>query len=149
MPPMDAPMDDPMGGMPPMDGSDDGMGEEPMGGDMPPMDGPENEAPDMGAEGGNNEIDDIFNKLSTEDQAAVIKYAKSMAKDDEEESDEPAPNPEGDAPDMQAESINKKLRNFVNEIVNNILGDNDEVERPDNKIRNKKAKTNSPFVTQY
>jgi len=76
--PMDAPMDDfgmddPMqgqGGMPPMD---DGMGDGAMdnadGGGM-----------------GNDEISQIMDKLSTEQQSSVIKYAKSMI-DDEEDAD--------------------------------------------------------------
>lgn len=154
---------DPIGNMPPMD---NGIGDEmPMGNDIPPMDGNGMDSePPMGDEGpdsmdsdmppmddkgpdeasveGNSEIDDIFSKLNTEDQASVIKYAKSMVKDNGEQDTSPTP-------DMQAESV-KKIKKLVTEIVNNILGsDDEESQRPDNQVRNKRARNNSPFVTKY
>lgn len=145
-------MDNDMGGMPMEDEmppmNSNGMDSEPligsegpddMGSDMPPMDNNgSNEAP----EGGNSEIDDIFSQLNTEDQASVIKYAKSMIKDNGEQDTPPAP-------DMQAESV-KKIKKLVTEIVNNILGsDNEDSQRSDNQVRNKRARNNSPFVTKY
>ena len=149
MPPMDNGIGDemPMGDdMPPMDGN--GMDSEPpmgdegpdsMDSDMPPMD---DKGPDEASVEGNSEIDDIFSKLNTEDQASVIKYAKSMVKDNGEQDTSPAP-------DMQAESV-KKIKKLVTEIVNNILGsDDEESQRPDNQVRNKRARNNSPFVTKY
>lgn len=160
---MEVPNADPVGNMPPMD--DDMGGGMPMGDEIPPMDdnsmdseppmgseGPDDMGPDMppmddngpeeASEGGNSEIDDIFSQLNTEDQASVIKYAKSMIKDNGEQ-DTPS------APDMQAESV-KKIKKLVTEIVNNILGSDDEdSQRPDNQVRNKRAKSNSPFVTKY
>ena len=145
-------MDDNMGGsmpmedeIPPMDnnGPDEapmgGEGPDDMGSDMPPMD---DNGLDEAPEGGNSEIDGIFSQLNTEDQASVIKYAKSMIKDNGEQDTPPAP-------DMQAESV-KKIKKLVTEIVNNILGSDDEdSQRPDNQVRNKRARNNSPFVTKY
>lgn len=148
-PPMDNGIGDemPMGDdIPPMD--DNGMDSEPpmgdegpdsMGSDMPPMD---DKGPDEASVEGNSEIDDIFSKLNTEDQASVIKYAKSMVKDNGEQDT-------SSASDMQAESV-KKIKKLVTEIVNNILGSDDkESQRPDNQVRNKRARNNSPFVTKY
>ena len=77
MPPMGA---DDMGGEDPMGGDPMGGGMDGMGGDMPQ--GPD----DMGGEEG-NELMGIFDNLSVEDKAAVIKYAKSMSSD--EGGDEP------------------------------------------------------------
>jgi hypothetical protein len=159
---LEVPNADPVGNIPPMD---DGMGDMPMGNEMPPMNGNGMDSePPIGSEGpddmgsdmppmddkgsdeapveGNSEIDDIFSKLNTEDQASVIKYAKSMVKDNGEQDTPPAP-------DMQAESV-KKIKKLVTEIVNNILGsDDEESQRPDNQVRNKRARNNSPFVTKY
>lgn len=81
---------------------------------------------------GYSEIDDIFSKLNTEKQAAVIKYAKSMVDGDAESE------PEANEEDM------------VNEIANNIM--DDKKEKPerdkDNKIRNKKVTVSNPFVSK-
>lgn len=139
MPPMgDMDANDPMANPAPMDS-------DVMGGDIPPADDGMGAMPDGGegipAEGDNQEIDDIYSQLSTEDQASVLKYAKSMVKDNGSE--------EGGMPDMQAET-KKHIRSIVTEVVNSILGseENGGV-RPDNRIRNKRAKGNSPFVTKY
>lgn len=146
MPPMDGGMDsDPMGGPQLPDVGGDGMGDDPMGGEIPSGDGGMDDTPDGGegmtTDGGNQEIDDIFGQLSTEDQASVLKYAKSMVKDNGGN--------DGGMPDMQAES-KQNIRNIVTEVINNILGNEDNGgERPDNKIRNKRAGSNSPFVTKY
>ena len=134
---------DPMGGDMPMDdpamGGD--MGADPMGGESPDM--PEGDG-GMAPEGGNSEIDGVFNQLGTEDQASVLKYAKSMLKNSD--SGEGMPPAE---PDMQAESV-KHIKGLVTEIVNDILGSNEEgTDRPDTTIRNKRAVGNSPFVTKY
>ena len=110
---------------------------EPMPMDQPEMDGPDSMGPSMDdgempeepAPSKNNEIDDIFSKLDTEKQAAVIKYAKSMV--------------DGDA---VSEPTNEEQ--VVTEIVNNILDDQEQrpEERKDMKIRNKKVTMSSPFV---
>ena len=77
----------------------------------------------------NGEIDDIFSKLDTEKQAAVIKYAKSMINDADENNDEDG---------------------MVTEITNNVLDDmqKKEIEKNDKKIRNKKVTTDNPFVSK-
>ena len=74
-----------------------------------------------------SEIDDIFSKLDTEKQAAVIKYAKSMVSDDDVNEDE-----------------------MVNEITNSVLDDRKEKpeEGEDKRIRNKKVTTSNPFITK-
>ena len=109
------------------------------GGDAPEGDMPE---PPMeeGKKEDKSEIDSIFNKLDTEKQAAVIKYAKSMVNDTDDE----------EAPDGMTES-KKGLNNLVNEIVNNILSDmetSDDEDRRDNKIRNRKISTDNPYVSK-
>ena len=79
-----------------------------------------------------SEIDNIFSKLDTEKQAAVIKYAKSMVGDDETAVDEP----------VDEETI-------VTEITNNILDDRkDDTEREDDKVRNNKITQSNPFMTK-
>lgn len=88
---MDGVGDDTMGGapMPPMG---DEMGSEPngeIGGEdenMPPMED-DNEPignDETDSADGNSEIDGIMDGLSTEDQAAVVKYAKSLSDDNDE-----------------------------------------------------------------
>ena len=139
MPPNDMPPAPPM----PMDGGDAPEGAMP----EPPMEEEPKED--------KSEIDGIFNKLDTEKQAAVIKYAKSMVNDtdDEEDSDGdagmPEPPMEDEAPDGMTES-KKGLNDLVNEIVNNILSDmetSDDEARRDTKIRNRKISTDTPYVS--
>ena len=93
--------------------------------------------PDAGmetpSEGGNgkadSEIDNIFGKLDTEKQSAVIKYAKSLVNDDND--------------DTPVEE------DVVNEIANNIMNDKSKPsEREDKKIRNKRVSHSNPFVTK-
>ena len=146
MPNQDTPEDN----MPPMDGNVGGM--PPIGDDMPPIDEPNNDMPpiDDGPEnepkgdekGEASEIDSIFDKLDTEKQAAVIKYAKSMIGDTEDEA------PKGD--EMPMENT-KRLSDMINEIINNVLSDeetNDDEDRADKKIRNPKVTTENPFKSK-
>lgn len=140
MPPNDMPQEPPM----PMDGGDVPEGDMP----EPPMEEEPKED--------KSEIDGIFNKLDTEKQAAVIKYAKSMVNDTdgEEGSDGDGGMPEAPmedkAPDDMMES-KSGLNNLVNEIVNNILSDmetDDNEDRRDDKIRNKKITTDNPYISK-
>ena len=128
-----------------------------------PMDGgnaPEGDMPEPPMEEGpkedKSEIDSIFNKLDTEKQAAVIKYAKSMVNDADDEKVQdgdggmPEPPMEEEAPGGMIES-KKGLNSLVNEIVNNILSDmetGDDEDRRDNKIRNRKISTDNPYVSK-
>ena len=112
---------------------------------MPPSDMPE---PPMDDEqkGETSEIDRIFDKLDTEKQAAVIKYAKSMVNDSD---DNDIPD-ENDGPGDMTES-KEGMDNLVNEIVNNILSDmetGDDEDRRDNIIRNKKITTSNPYISK-
>ena len=69
---------------PPMDGGFD-TGGAPGFGDVPGGETDMGMGPEPEADGsGNNEMDDIFNQLSIEDQAAVLKYAKSHLEDGNE-----------------------------------------------------------------
>lgn len=139
-----APMDGNVGGMPPV-WNDMPPIDEPNN-DMPPIDGepdngPENE-PNGDEKGEESEIDSIFDKLNTEKQAAVIKYAKSMIGDTEDEA------PKGD--EMPMENT-KRLSDMINEIINNVLSDeetNDDEDRADKKIRNPKVTTENPFKSK-
>ena len=136
--------------------------------DMPsappmPMDGgntPEGDMPEPQMEEepkeDKSEIDSIFNKLDTEKQAAVIKYAKSMVNDTDDEKAQdgdggmPEPHMEDEVPDGMTES-KKGLNDLVNEIVNNILSDmetSDDEDRRDNKIRNRKISTDNPYISK-
>lgn len=94
------------------------------------------DTPDMDGTGSKeeSEIDDIFNQLDTEKQAAVIKYAKSMVNNE----------PEGNnnSPEMTEEQI-------VTEITNNILDDRNEEDRDKKEaIKNKKITNSNPFVSK-
>lgn len=107
--------------MPPMQPNMDMQGD--MGSDF--MGGPMDMPNDMNDSAGNSEIDDIFSKLDTEKQAAVIKYAKSMVSDKEDEG-----------------QMDEEL---VTEITNEILDERNKEDEEDKKIRNPRIKT-SPFI---
>lgn len=110
MPPMgadDMGMEDPMGGAP-----DDMGGEDPMGGDMP-------QDPSMGG-GDDDELMNIVNDMSTEDKAAVIKYAKSIVDDSE-----------GSVPQdggMPMEST-KNYKGIIDEVINDVIDNQDGTKR--------------------
>lgn len=153
--------DTPEDNMPPIGDNVGGVGPigddmPPIGGDMPPIgapnndmppidDGPDNgpkNEPNVDEKGEPSEIDSIFDKLGTEKQAAVIKYAKSMIDDTGDGA------PKGD--EMPMENA-KRLSDMINEIINNVLSDeetNDDENRADKKIRNPKVTTENPFKSK-
>lgn len=147
MPPMGDGND--MGGDPMMGNEDpNAMGDNDpnmMGGQDAPMECQDmmgNENPNaMGSEPsqGNEELDSVVNNLSTEDQAAVLKYAKSMADDNNSEV--------GNG--MMPES-RRNYRNIIDETINSILyGDDKKVTRPDTRLPKRYRGKNSPFNSPF
>ena len=110
--------------MPPMQPNMDMQGD--MGSDL--MGGQDDMPDDLGDTSSNSEIDDIFSKLDTEKQAAVIKYAKSMVNNEPED-----------------KNMDEEL---VTEITNDILGDMDNKveDEEDTKVRNKQITSDNPFI---
>lgn len=121
------------------------MGPEPQ---MDPMAGPEppegGQDPMMDAPQGNGEDDELMNVvngLSTEDKAAVLKYAKSMAS---EQGDVPAPDGEG----MPMESIDRFHRTIAETIDSVLYPKKDRgTERDDDRLGD--VSSSNPFVSQY
>jgi hypothetical protein len=115
-----------------MDGQDASMGDQMMG----------NEGPNaMGGEPsqGNEELDSVVSNLSTEDQAAVLKYAKSMADDNNGE----------ESNGMMPES-RRNYRNIIDETINSILyGDDEKVTRSDTRLPKRYRGKNSPFNSPF
>ena len=146
MPPMgpddDMGMNDPMGGEdpnamggePPMDGPDNMGGEDPMGGNEPPMDGPDG----MGGNSDDDELMSIVDGMSTEDKAAVIKYAKSMADDSE---------PMG-GDEMPMESY-RNYKGIIDEVINDVIDNQDGTKRPSKKLPKEYKGMKSPFKSPY
>ena len=97
------------GGEPPMNGDDD-----PMGGEDSPMGGSDDD-----------ELMSIVDGMSTEDKAAVIKYAKSMA-DDSEGSEDPMG---GEIPMESRHSF----RNIIDETINDVLDSKEGTKRHEKK----------------
>ena len=139
--------------MPPMgsgDMGDDPMGDDPMGGGEDPMGDPNGNDPmgdDMGNEppmddeqgGGNDELDDVVSKLSTEDQAAVLKYAKSMA--DEEGDDE-------QGGEMPMEGF-RSMKRIIDETINDVLDGYEGTDRPQKKVAKGYRNLNNPFKSPF
>lgn len=109
-----------------------------MGGEDPNAMGPEDmpEEPQQG----NDELSNVVNNLSLEDQAAVLKYAKSMQKDDE-----------GGNDDMMPEGRQIHYDKIINEVIADILHDTEKngIERPETKLPKRYRKMNSPFNSPY
>lgn len=128
MPPMgadDMGMEDPMGDAP----DDMGGGEPPMGGEDPSMGG-----------GDDDELMNIVNDMSTEDKAAVIKYAKSIADDSE-----------GGMPQdggMPMESV-RNYKGIIDEVINDVLDGQEGTKRPSKKIAKEYKGMNSPWKSPY
>lgn len=127
-PPMDAP--NPMGGEPPM-----GDDMPPMGGDMPPM------SDGDGSNGVNQELLDVISQLGLEDQNAVLKYAKSMT---DNEDNQGMQNGGGQTPMENRDRSNA----IVSEIIQGFFDNKKEKVRDTNKeITNNKINGKNPFIT--
>lgn len=136
MPPMgadDMGMDDPMGGAPQDPnaiGGQDPMN-DPMGGEDPnAMGGSDDE-----------ELMNIVNGMSTEDKAAVIKYAKSMA-DDSEGGMEQDPNA------MPMES-RRSFKSIIDETINDVLDKKEGTKRPEKKMPRQYKGMKNPFKSPF
>jgi hypothetical protein len=113
--------------MPPVDMNEPPMGPEPNEEEGEPIPSPE-ETPSNDSQ---SEIDDIFNALDTEKQAAVIKYAKSMVNSKDDGDDTPKSNME-------------ESKQRISEIINDVI-DDEMKNREDKKIRNKNITCDNPF----
>ena len=155
MPPMDdSGMD--MGGEEPMSGPDDMGGEDPMAGgpddmggapdDMgvedPTAGGPDDmgeEPDDMGGGNDHEELMQIADQLDTEDEAALIKYGKSMVGDSA-----------GEEPMMPESRIN--FSKIIDETISSLLDKKNDggTKRPGKKLNSKQRDNKSnPFVSPY
>lgn len=124
--------------MPPMD-TNMGMPQGDMGSSMPPMD--DNMGmPDQQDGGGNSEIEGIFSQLTPEKQKAVLKYAESMAEEDEPSS----------GPMSQTENYGVD-GDLVVEITNDVLDDRKDKkkDKEDKKIGNEKVSRESVFRSKF
>ena len=135
MPPMgadDMGMGDPnaMGGEMPMDDPNAMGGQDPMGGEDPnAMNGSDDD-----------ELMNIVNGMSTEDKAAVIKYAKSMANDSEGTASQD-PNMGGEMP-MESK---RNVKSIIDEVINDLLNDNEGTKRLEKKISKEYKGITMPF----
>lgn len=137
MPPMDNGMD----GEPPMEMGDDSMmdsSQDTNASEIPPIDdGIGNDSLQ-----GNDELSSVMDKLSTEDQAAVLKYAKSMADDSGED--------DMNSDDGTMPESFYKYGNIIDEAINSIIYQDDvnharREEKLPKRYRGKKTPFNSPF----
>lgn len=141
MPPMGSgDMDnDPMGSEDPMGGGQDPMG-DPNGGDDPMGDDMGNEPPmDDEPNDDNDELDDVMDSLSVENQAAVLKYAKSMVDDggDDEQGGE-----------MPMEGF-RSMKRIIDETINDVLDGYEGTDRPQKKVPKSYRNLKSPFKSPY
>jgi hypothetical protein len=130
---------DDLGGEDPMAGGPDDMGGEPddMGGEDPMAGGPD----DMGGGNGHEELMQIADQLDTEDEAALIKYGKSMVDD----------SASGDDGGMMPESRFNFSR-IIDETLGSLLDKKKDngIERPGKKLNSKQRDNKSnPFVSPY
>lgn len=139
-------MDDFNAPMPPTGSDNMGLNDEPNGMDDDPMNNPiDTQESPIGGE--DNEFMDIIDSLSTEDKAAVLKYAKSMA-DDSKEDDMGNDNSMEDDGQMPMESITS-YRNLIDETINDVLDDYNGTERPNKELPKEYKSIKSPFKSPY
>jgi len=130
---------DDMGGEDPMAGGPDDMGGEPddMGDEDPMAGGPD----DMGGGNDHEELMQIADQLDTEDEAALIKYGKSMVDD--------SGSPEGGM-DMPESRFN--FGKIIDETLDSLINkpEDNGIKRPVKNLNTKQRdnKTN-PFVSPY
>lgn len=132
--------------MPPMGAEDMGM-EDPMGGDPNAMGGQDPMNDPMGGEdpnamGGSDdeELMNIVNGMSTEDKAAVIKYAKSMADDSE------GGMPQDGAMPMESR---RSFKNIIDETINDVLDKKEGTKRPEKKMPRQYKGMKNPFKSPF
>lgn len=144
-----------MDSIPPMDGSmgmeDPSMGDDESMDDMPPMGEDPTQDPSMGDDGSmddmqqqgqdedDDEIMDIINSLSIEDKAAVEKYAKSMADDSSNDSND----------NMPMESRYRSIKSMIDETISSYLYDDDDEEDRTQKLPKEYNGFKSPFKSPY
>ena len=122
-----------------MPGGPDDMGGEPddMGGEDPMAGGPD----DMGGGNGHEELMQIADQLDTEDEAALIKYGKSMVDDSE-----------GPGGDMNMPESRFNFGKIIDETLDSLINKPEDsgIKRPVKKLNTKQRdnKTN-PFVSPY
>jgi hypothetical protein len=92
---------------------------------------------------GDDELMNVINNLSMEDKTAVLKYAKSMERDNDD-----ADMPQDDENMMPMESA-KSFKSLVNEVMNDIINDNGDEERVDKHLPKEYRKLKSPFKSPY
>ena len=147
-PPMGAdPMSDP--GMDMNQGGD--MGPEPPMDNEPDMDGGPD---DMG--GGSkedNELMSVLDKMSVEDKAAVLKYAKSMV-DDEDDDFEMGDQDDdmGNQDDGMMPESRRTFRNIIDETINSVIekGSNNGINRKSKKMPKRfRNLDDNPYKSQY
>jgi hypothetical protein len=143
-PPMDA---DPMMGDQSMGGPE--MTDEPIPGDQGDVDAPDQ--PEGSEE--DSELNDVLDKMSIEDKAAVLKYAKSIVDDSgQEEGDDSMQVPD----DNMMPEARRSFMDIIDETINSFMDDEDEetTDRPDKRMPRKyrnggNPEISDPFKSQY
>jgi len=136
-------MNDDMG-----NGMDDGMGQD-MG-----MDEPMGDSPEMGTSEDDQELLDVLDKMSVEDKAAVIKYAKSMVDDDNDDFGEPEePGMGEEDPNMGNDGMMPESRMPFRRAIDETFDSfgNNGINRKEKKMPKKyrKLMKGDPFKSQY
>ena len=84
----------------------------------------------------------IVDGMSTEDKAAVIKYAKSMA-DDSEGSEDPMG---GGEPPMESR---RSFKSIIDETINDVLDSKEGTKRPEKRMPKEYRGMTSPFKSPF